>query len=109
MASLGEIKVDLTQEMREAFAELSATIQQLRDDMRSPDWLVTHVNPGDVIILRVAESLTLANIRELQEWMSHIWPDNQIVVLDGDLSIEVFRQDENPEEMAKAHGADTGL
>ena len=64
-----------------------------------PEWLLSmaalHVQPGDIIVLRVAGRVSDHGLRILRKTMEEIWPHNKCVILEEGMDIGVVRADNN--------------
>lgn len=49
------------------------------------------VEPGDVIVVRIAHPMSPTHLDELSEVLTPMFPDNRILVLDDGDALEVYR------------------
>jgi hypothetical protein len=55
------------------------------------------VGPSDVVVVKADDVLDDATRRFIEEHLQPVWPNNKIIVLDRELSIEIARSTQQPQ------------
>ena len=53
------------------------------------------LNPGDVVVARVAGRLTAKQAHMVSQQLRKAFPSNEVLVLDGSAELDVFRPEES--------------
>lgn len=58
-----------------------------------------HLEPGDVLVVRITEPIPMAEVARLKEWLVEMFPDNRALILHGaEVAVSVVKSTRTEEE-----------